>query len=83
MATLQEVREEIVRYANEKQIWAEIGGLYDLLPANPGSPHGDVAVRWPARWPNGTYQGVYLFFDAEGASLPSDTSASRREKHRA
>src|SRR5437899_2004109 len=66
MARLQQVRKEILRFAAKDSIWLEMSGLYDLLPGNRRPAHCDVVNRWPVRWPNGSYQGVYLFFDAEG-----------------
>jgi hypothetical protein len=61
-ASLTEVREELIRYASDHSIWIELGGLYDLFPRR-RTKHDKVEFTWPARWPNGNYQGIYLFFD--------------------
>jgi hypothetical protein len=68
MATLERVRREVLRFAKRKGIWVEVSGLYDLLPGKRRFAHDGVVARWPERWPNGGYQGIYLFFDAEGAA---------------
>jgi hypothetical protein len=65
MANLQQVRKEVVRFADENGIWVEVSGLYDLLPARRRPTHQGVVACWPAPWPNGGYHGIYLFFDAE------------------
>jgi hypothetical protein len=66
MATFCEVREEIQRFAAENGIWVEISGLYDLMPQSTRPAYEGVVARWPERWPNGGYKGVYLWFDADG-----------------
>lgn len=63
MASLADVRRELARYAAEHALWTEVSGLYDLFPAQQPAAHPDVSHRWPSRWPNGKYQGIYLFFD--------------------
>jgi hypothetical protein len=63
MASLTDVRREIARYAAEHTLWTEVSGLYDLFPAKQASAHLDVSHHWPARWPNGKFQGLYLYFD--------------------
>jgi hypothetical protein len=66
MTTFREVREEIQRFAANSGIWLEVSGLYDLMPQHPQPAYEGVVARWPERWPNGSYQGVYLWFDADG-----------------
>jgi hypothetical protein len=62
MASLTDVREALAHYAASHSLCLEISGLYDLFPERTESVHSAVASSWPARWPNGNYQGIYLFF---------------------
>jgi hypothetical protein len=64
MATFRQVRDEILRFAAENGIWVEVSGYYDLMPQD-SRPAVGVMARWPERWPNGTYQGIYLWFDTD------------------
>jgi len=66
MANLNQVQDEILRFASASGFNVQISGIYDLLPGNSRPAHPCVVARWPDRWPNGNSQGVYLFFGADG-----------------
>jgi hypothetical protein len=69
MATLHDARCEIDRYAVERGIRTDISGVYDLFPNQPRATAEEVSYSWPARWPNGSRRGVYLFFSDSQVGL--------------
>ena len=63
MPSLKDVRDELAHYSRVHSIWLDVSALYDLFPSE-GTAHPEVAYTWPEKWPNGKYQGIYLFLDS-------------------